>query len=152
MRKSEERRPSGLGKYDAMCEAIEKASSVGETKEIRDKAIALAAYSRQALNRDSERKCCETRIRAERRAGELLKETAKNGQRNTGGRPAKPSSKTTVKSTHEEIGITRDQSSDWQKLAEIPSKRFEEELKRPGVPTTDQILRNAFPRKLDKVF
>ena len=46
---------------------------------IRDKALALEAYARQALNRDAERKAIEIRIRAERRAGQLLKELKASG-------------------------------------------------------------------------
>lgn len=136
-----------LVRYDAMCHAIETASSVDEAKEIRDKAIALAAYSKQALNRENERKCCEIRIRAERRAGELLIETKKNGQRDRGkgGDRKSPSRESSVKLS--EHGISYDQSSDWQKLAEIPKKKFEEEIKRPGIPTTEQIIRNSYPQK-----
>ena len=73
-----------LIRYDAMYTAIEACSSVGEAKELRDKAIALAAYAKQAMNRENERKCCEIRIRAERRTGELLRETAKDGNRDQG--------------------------------------------------------------------
>src|SRR5437879_4779145 len=54
-------------------------------------------------------------VRAERRTGELLRETSQNGQRATsaGGRPTKASTKARL-SDH---GISEDQSSDWQKLA-----------------------------------
>lgn len=38
-----------------------------------------------------------------------------------------------------ELNITRDQSSDWQKLAAIPRKQFESELSKPGIPTTQPM-------------
>jgi len=41
-------------------------------------ARALEVYAAQALNTDAERKACEIRLRAERRAGELLKEMEEN--------------------------------------------------------------------------
>jgi len=59
---------------------------IDEVKEIRDKAEALRAYSKQAgESLEMQNNCAEIKIRAERRAGELLRETDKNG----GGRPKK---------------------------------------------------------------
>ena len=59
---------------DAAVREIALAHSVDEVKDIRDKAIALEIYARQALNTDLERKATEIRIRAERKAGQQLKE------------------------------------------------------------------------------
>lgn len=93
----------------------------------------MAAYAKQALNRDNERKRCEIRIRAERRAGEMLHRTEKakppiSPGRGKVGRSARPTFNAPTLAQH---GISKDQSSDWQKLAAIPKKKFEEELKRP---------------------
>jgi hypothetical protein len=55
--------------------ASRKVSSSGrryEIKDIRDKALALEPYSRQARNTEAERQACEIRLRAERKAGQLL--------------------------------------------------------------------------------
>jgi len=49
-------------------------------------------------------------IRAERRAGELLTETSKNGHRATKGKPQKMSQRATLT----DHGSSKDQSSDWQ--------------------------------------
>src|SRR5580765_3062392 len=70
-----------LIRYDAMCHAIDKAFEVDEVKDIRDRALALETYSRQARNTENERKACEIRLRAERKAGKLLStmEKAKGG-------------------------------------------------------------------------
>lgn len=74
---------------------------------------------------DSERKVLAIRVRAERRAGELLRETAKDGTRaKSGGESKKP--KELQRSTLSKYGVSKDQSSDWQKLAAIPKKRFDE--------------------------
>ena len=66
------------------------------------------------------------RIRAERRAGQLLRETKENGQRqkpgqaaggdgnSRAGRPLMPKLS--------DYGISKDQSSEWQELARIPKK------------------------------
>jgi hypothetical protein len=61
-----------LVRYDSMCRAIAECYRVDEVKDIRDKAVALQAYARQAKNLDAERKACVVRMRAERRCGELL--------------------------------------------------------------------------------
>ena len=91
------------------------------------------------------------RIRAERKAGELLHESAKNGTRATakGNLKQGPKSKgaTSAQMKLSDHGISKDQSSDWQKLASIPRKQFEMELKKPGVPSTNQILENHYPKK-----
>jgi hypothetical protein len=44
-----------LVRYDTMCRAIEAAHEVDEVKDIRDKAVALEHYARQAQNTDAER-------------------------------------------------------------------------------------------------
>lgn len=63
------------------------------------------------------------------------------------GRPRKMSRATTLK----ELGITRDQSSQWQLMVEIPDAEFEALLAR-GEPegrvvTTAEIVRAARPRR-----
>lgn len=70
----------------------------------------------------------ELRIRAERKSGELLKETIPHG----GGRPAeKPSSDVMVFEPPpklSDLGITPNQSSTWQRIADIPEDRFEQHI------------------------
>ena len=59
---------------------------IDEVKEIRSKAEALRMYAKQAgESLEMQNNCAEIKIRAERRAGELLRETDKN----RGGRPTK---------------------------------------------------------------
>ena len=109
---------TGLIRYDAMCEAIAACYTVDEVKEIRNKARALEVYAQQALNVEAERKAAEIRIRAERKAGELLREMKQNGTRDSGGKGRIESRPP----THlKDIRITRDQSSEWQRR---PGPRF----------------------------
>jgi hypothetical protein len=76
---------TALARYDAMCRAIEAAYKVDEVKDIRDQAIALEVYARQAQHVEAERKACEIRLRAERMAGALSAKL----ERSPGGRPGK---------------------------------------------------------------
>jgi hypothetical protein len=104
----------GLVKYDAMILAIEACHSVDEVKEIRDKARAIEVYAAQALNRDAERQAAEIRIRAERKTGELLRQTKKNGERAAPAGNLKrgpKSAETTSETTLADLGISKDQSS-----------------------------------------
>jgi hypothetical protein len=114
-----------------MCQAIAAAYEVDEVKDIRDRAAALEHYSRQAHNVEAERQCCEIRLRAERKAGQLL---AKREQPR--GNRYRVSDETTLK----DLGITRDQSSQWQQLAEVPELDFEAALAGPDKPTTGGII------------
>jgi hypothetical protein len=115
---------TALIRYDAARKAIAAAHRVDEAKKIRDKAEAVRTYARLAGDLDMQNMACEIRLRAERRAGQLLLEMEKNpGTRGTG-RPRKDGTKferSNTTTAHppklEEIGISKDQSSKWQRLA-----------------------------------
>lgn len=121
-----------LVRYDAMCHAIAAAYEVDEVKDIRDKAIALEKYCQQARNLEAERRAREIRLRAERKAGELLaKRDMHGGDRRS--RSAGPILKP--------LGISPDQSSQWQRLAEVPAEEFEEALADEAwAPSTTGII------------
>ena len=78
----------------------------------------------------------EIKVRAERKAGEMLRKAAEQGQRATpekGGANISTVSNdaTPLPVTLAEIGITRDQSSRYQKLAAMPEEHFETAAKLP---------------------
>lgn len=141
----------GLAKYDSMCRAIAECHHVDEVKSLRDKARALEVYAAQAMNRESERKACEIRIRAERRTGEILKEMKAAGTRSSAGRP-KTSDHPTINQTLQGLGITREQSSDWQALADVPKETFEKHVSDSlSKPTTAGIIAAHKPTPVPKV-
>jgi hypothetical protein len=110
-----------LSRYDAVCRALAEAKSVDEVKDIRDKAVAMAAYARQAKDRILIDQAIEIRLRAERRAGELLKDMAQTGERAV--RKNMKSQPATSKLS--DLNINKSQSSRWQKLANISDADFE---------------------------
>lgn len=155
--------PPQLVKYEAMVSAIAECHRVDEVKDIRDKALALEIYAKQARDETAIRKANEIRLRAERRAGELLKEMALSGQRDTGkgGDRKSQSQHATVKVTQhdrpvrniivnvepaktlDQLGISKTQSSRWQALAEVPAEVFEDALRDKPSPSTSAIINEA---------
>ncbi len=124
--------------------ALAEAHRVDEAKEIRNQAHCLAAYARQAQDRDMLIWVTEIKLRAERRTGELLKERAKHpGNRGAGRGHVRPSSSSDSLKLRD-LRISPDQNSDWQKLAAIPEPEFEKRLahaaRDPKTMTTAKLL------------
>src|SRR5271167_589397 len=82
-----------LVRYDAARKAIAAAHRVDEVKHIRDKAEAVRVYAKQAGDFELQNKAAEIRIRAERRAGQLLSDMEKNPGTRGEGRPRKDGTK-----------------------------------------------------------
>src|ERR1019366_3319953 len=135
-----------LVRYDAARKAIAAAYRVDEVKQIRDKAEAVRVYAKQARDLEMQNMAAEIRLRAERRAGQLLVEMQRTGQRQAKdrGRPKKVSHISTLP----QLGLTRDQSSKWQQLAgRIDDATFERALiqtkEKNGELTTAALLREV---------
>ncbi len=118
--------PSPMIHFENARRELELARTVDEVKQIRDKAEAMRLYCKQArLSLEMQNSCAEIKLRAERRAGEMLNEA----ELSKGGRPNNLSIDTTgfdPVPTLKSLGVSRDQSSKWQKLTEIPDDDFED--------------------------
>lgn len=129
-----------IARYDEMCRAIRGCHDVDEVRGWQNRAAASEAYARMARDMENERLCREIRVRAERRCGELLAQQTERAGR---GRPDKTSQSATLKSkpTLEQLGISRHQSSEYQKLAKVPEEEFELALAdRGAMPSTRGII------------
>lgn len=126
-----------LVKFNAMKNAIAEAHGIDEIKLIRDKAEAYRYALIQAKESPEYiRKAEEIKLRAEYRAGEVLKEIElQHGARGIG---KKVESKPTTSLS--ELDITRDQSSKWQKIASIPENKFEKYIEAQKEITTSGAI------------
>ncbi len=134
-----------LTKYDAARYALSVAVEVDEVKDIRDKAEAMAAYARQAKDTELVQWATEIKVRAERRAGQMLAEMPKAKGEILRGNTMVP--RGNEAKTLADIGITKNESSRWQKLAAVTDTQFEEAVATAkevaGEVTTAAMLRAA---------
>lgn len=110
---------------------LEKARTLDEVVHIRNVADAAAQYARaENLGTEAIAYANEIKLRAGRKAGALLREMAESGKRATPVSTLQPGgvagSTGRVLPALSDLGVTRNESSRWQRLALIPEDRFEE--------------------------
>jgi phage N-6-adenine-methyltransferase len=131
-----------LVKLDEAKRALAEASTLQEIKDIRDKAEAIRQYVKVAgYHLGYQNQAAETKLRAERKAGELLKKMEKN----KGGQPSEKNRAHDVPGTPtlKDLGIHRLQSQRWQQIADLPEESFEnkiEEVKQKYEELTQSIF------------
>lgn len=137
---------TALVRYEAARTALAECQRVDEVKDIRDKAEAMAAYARQAKDSELIEWATEIKVRAERKAGELILQKRASGEMAAAGGDRRSDNKiepTTLK----DYGISPDQGVRWTALADMPQAHFETAVATAkdtaGQVTTAFILREA---------
>lgn len=131
--------PMALARVDRARQLLAEARTVDEVKDVRDKAEAIRQYSRTAgLTIDIQNYAAEIKIRAERKAGELLAEMPK--QDGTPSDKLSPGVQQPPKLA--DIGITRKQSSRFQEIAAIPEPVFEEVIAETKAKAQEAIVKD----------
>ncbi len=138
--------------HNAMRLAIDNCHKVDELADLHNKALALELYAKQARDTDAERKACEIRLRAERKAGDLFKDMARTPPQKASptGRAGKAETPEAVagdsseyRTALESSGVTERTAQRWQELASVPVEQFEDALRAPDKPTTTGIISKA---------
>jgi len=140
-----------IAQWDALKTAIDQAHSIFDLKGIRDQAEAYR-YALKLAGEAPEmvRKACQIKLRAERRAGELIKIMEK----------APPGPHTAIRyqadtmrvPTYEEQGISKLDASKWQRIAAIDKEDFETWIeKAPDISTAKALsFAKEFTPKAEK--
>ena len=138
---------TALMAMDQASRALEAASTLDDVKDIRDRAEAMRAYAKQAqYSLEIQNRCAELKLRAERKAGILLSEsTVKGGERHKS-----HDGTYERRSVLEDLGISKMQSSRWQKVATLPDDLFEQHLAK--IKTSDRELTSASVIRLATLF
>lgn len=123
--------------------AIGMVRDFSEAKFLVNKADAVKYLAKKAEStEDIQRQAAATALRARRRAGELLAEMAERGERATkaGGGP-KAESHAATQLHH--LGVSKSDSSRWQKMATVPDDEFEAFVNKAPELTNQGVLRLA---------
>jgi N6-adenosine-specific RNA methylase IME4 len=130
--------------------ALAEAGSIGDVKDVRDRAAAAEAYAREAKNRELMDHAVEVRLTAERKAGEMLREMAERGEREGRGGDRRSKSRETTLVSLADLGLTKHQSARWQKLAELDDGAFLERLAEARAAAWAAIELTAAERQAEK--
>lgn len=112
---------------------LAECKTVDEVKSIRDKAEALRQYAKQQGEcLEIQNAAAEIKIRAERRAGELIKVMPKSKgaatPKRTSPEPTRSHDEIASAPSLKDMGIDHNQASRWQSIASVPEEDFEEHI------------------------
>lgn len=117
---------SSIEKLSIARNMLAQAKSLDDILQIRDIAEAARVYAQAAkLGLENQNEAAEVKIRAERKAGEMLAKMPKNEGELYRGNMQLPRDETP---TLDDLGIEKMQSSRWQIIAGLPEEKFEEHI------------------------
>ena len=133
-----------LMKFDVARQAIAEATSIDEVKQIRDKAEAVRLYvKQQGESLEMQNEIATIKLRAERKAGELLAEI----ERVENGKSPSSVDEPTYTEILKNNGLSYGSADRWQKIATLPEETFEEVIEetkaKGGEVTSAGMLRKA---------
>ncbi len=123
---------NGLIILDRATQMLAEVRSVDDARDLIDLAEAARVYARQVnLGLEAQNHATEIKLRAQRRAGEILQSMEKakgvqlNGTDSLGGYRLQPPSETP---TYSDLGIDKRDAHIWQTLATMPGDEFEDKI------------------------
>jgi hypothetical protein len=122
---------------------LAEANTIQKTRELKALALTAAEWARQKkLGDQAVLSARGYALAAERKMGQMLKESAEKGERASVGKPAKANSSPAelLAPTLADIGVTRKESYNAQQLADLPSEVFDE-LKSGRLPRAQAVAR-----------
>lgn len=120
---------SALAQLDRAVHMLAAASTLEEVGHIRNLAKAAEEYARaEKLGDEAVKHATTIKLRAAKKAGEMLIRMAEQGERDIGkgGDRKSPSSKTRVIPTLADLGVTHPEADRFQRIAKLSEEAFEE--------------------------
>jgi hypothetical protein len=131
----------------AFRDELAEATDVQSAKAVRDRAVAIEAYAKEARDPELINHAVEVRLKAERKAGDLLRGMAERGERAKGGEAGRRELQPV---TLDDLGVTKAQSSRWQNLAALDEGAFLTILNEAQHAAASAIELTPQERKRDK--
>lgn len=124
------------------------ATTLEDISSVVDKAETLRVLAKRiGASLKTQNEIAETRLRAERRGGEMLRDGKKSGDRQKQGEYQKLQSATFgIPPSLKEIGIEKTQAHRWQKLASIPDAEWERIMRETLEVQDEELARALFLR------
>lgn len=130
---------SALARLSEARQALEQAKDLKDILAIRDMAVAYESFAKAArLGNEALRDATEVKLLAGRHAGLRLQQMAEKGERRTKA-TARTKSQGRDLVSLESLGVTKNESSRWQKYAKQSSEDFQQTIE----AATDRVIRAA---------
>ena len=119
---------TGIIKLENATRMLAEIRTIGGARKLIDLAEAARVYARKVeLGLEAQNHAAEIKLRAQRRAGEILDHMKNTGERQTegGDRKSLLQDETMIPPTLDDLGIDRGDAHRWQTIASLPEEMFE---------------------------